>query len=153
MTREEVIKACPNLSGANLRYANLSYANLSGANLRCANLSGANLSGANLRYANLRYANLRYADLRDADLYDADLYGTNLSGATLPKPFKITRIDFGRWSVCITPKETCIGCQKHANEKWLRWTPKDVRHFAEGAEEWWASHQRTIKAAIREIMQ
>ena len=118
MTREEVIKACPNLSGANLRYADL---------------YGTNLSGATLR--------------------DADLYGTNLSGATLPKPFKITRIDFGRWSVCITPKETCIGCQKHANEKWLRWTPKDVRHFAEGAEEWWASHQRTIKAAIREIMQ
>ena len=123
MTREEVIKAYPNLSGANL----------SGANLRYADLYGTNLSGANLHYA--------------------DLYGTNLSGATLPKPFKITRIDFGRWSVCITPKETCIGCQKHANEKWLRWTPKDVRHFAEGAEEWWASHQRTIKAAIREIMQ
>ncbi len=138
MTREEAIKAYPNLRDADLHDATL---------------NDATLRDADLSYANLRGANLRYADLCDSDLYDADLYGTNLSGATLPKPFKITRIDFGGWSVCITPKETCIGGQKHANEKWLRWTPKDVRHFAGGAEEWWASHQRTIKAAILEIMQ
>jgi len=89
------------------------------------------------------YPNLRCADLR----------GANLGGANLPETFKITRIDFGGWSVCITPKETSIGCQKHANEMWLRWGPKDVRFFDDGAEEWWASHQKTIKTAIREIMQ
>jgi hypothetical protein len=136
-----------------LSRANLSRANLSDANLRGADLSGADLSGADLSGADLSGADLHCADLNGANLGGADLSGANLHGADLPETFKITRIDFGGWSVCITPEETSIGCQKHANELWLSWTPKDVTSFAEGAEEWWASHQLTIKAAIREIMQ
>ena len=58
-----------------------------------------------------------YPNLRGADLHGADLHGTDLHYADLPETFKITRIDFGGWSVCITPKETSIGCQRHSNEK------------------------------------
>ena len=153
MNRKEALEAYPDLRGANLRGADLRGADLSGADL-----SGADLGDADLRYANLRYANLYGANLSDADLSGAylsgaDLRSANLSRANLPETFKIARIDFGGWSVYITPKETTIGCQKHANEKWLHWKPKDVRFFAEGAEEWWTRHQQTIKAAIREIMQ
>ena len=28
-------------------------------------------------------------------------------------------------------------------------SPKDVRHFAGGAEAWWAVHQDVVKAAIK----
>ena len=94
------------------RYAidkNLSGANLNDANLSGADLSVANLSGADLCRANLSGANLYRADLCRANLGNANLYGTNLHGAylhgacvVLPKTFKIARIDFGDWSVCVT---------------------------------------------------
>jgi len=83
-----------------------------------------------------------YPNLRDADL----------CGANLPAGFKIARLDFGGWSVCVTPTVTSIGCQTHPNENWLRWKPKDVRDFAAGAEEWWGRHGDTVKAAIRDVM-
>jgi uncharacterized protein YjbI with pentapeptide repeats len=135
-----------NLSGAYLCCANLRSANLSGADLRgaylcCADLSSANLSSANLRGANLSGVSLSDADLSRASLSDADLRGANLSGANLrgvilPKTFKIARIDFGGWSVCVTRKETTVGCQRHTNTEWLNLTTKDVEDFAEDASEW-----------------
>jgi uncharacterized protein YjbI with pentapeptide repeats len=142
MTRKKALEEYPNLSGADLRDADLSGANL----------SGANLSGADLRDANLRGADLSVADLRGADLSDANLRGANLSGAYLPKGFKIARIDFDGWSVCVMPETTSIGCQTHPNETWLKATPKDVAEFAQGASEWWKQHGGTVKAAIRDVM-
>jgi len=115
--------------------------NLYGADLRCANLYG----------ADLRSADLSGADLRCADLYGADLRCADLRCADLPTSFRICRIDFGGWSVCITPIETTIGCQKHPNTDWLKWNPADVSTFADGAKEWWAQHSAVIKAAIKDV--
>jgi len=147
MTRKKALEEYPNLRGANLRGTNLS-----GANLRYANLRGADLSGADLSGADLSGADLRYANLRDADLIGANLRGANLIGANLPKGFKIARIDFDGWSVCVMPETTSIGCQTHPNETWLKATPKDVAEFAQGASEWWKQHGGTVKAAIRDVM-
>ena len=150
-----------NLSGANLNDANLSgadlsVANLSGADLCRANLSGANLYRADLCRANLGNANLYRADLyganlNDANLSGADLSGANLSGVVLPKTFKIARIDFGDWSVCVTREETTIGCQRYTNAEWLKFTVKDVEDFAEGASEWWKLYGPVVKAAIKAV--
>ena len=100
-----------------------------------------NLSGAYLRCANLRSANLSGADLRSA----------NLGGADLPETFKIARIDFGGWSVCVTRKETTVGCQRHTNAEWLKFNTKDVEDFAEGASEWWKLYGPVVKAAIKAV--
>ena len=150
-----------NLSGAYLRCANLRSANLSGADLRSANLSGADLSSANLGGADLYGADLSDANLSGADLSSADLGGANLhgadlsdadlSGADLPETFKIARIDFGGWSVCVMREETTIGCQRHTNAKWLKFTTKDVEDFAEGASEWWELYGPVVKAAIKAV--
>ena len=115
--------------------------NLSGAYLRCANLRSANLSGADLRSANLSGADLSSANLGGADLYGADL----------PETFKIARIDFGGWSVCVTREGTTIGCQRHTNAEWLKFTTKDVEDFAEGASEWWKLYGPVVKAAIKAV--
>ena len=143
-----------NLSGADLRDADLRDANLSGADLSDADLSGADLRDANLSGANLSDANLQDADLRGADLSDADLSGADLSGAEFPDGFRICRIDYGRWPITIMPSRTRIGCQIHTNELWLSWMPGDdrIKRMADGADEFWARHHETIKAAIREIM-
>ena len=168
----EAVKQKANLYGANLYGADLKRANLSGANLRCAKLYGANLSGADLygaklsgadlhcadlSGANLYGANLYSADLRCADLYGADLrcanlYGANLSGVILPEDFKVARLDFGGWSVLVMKDKTIIGCQEHENTKWLKFTPKDVATFAEGASEWWEQHGASVKAVIKDVM-
>jgi hypothetical protein len=145
-----------NLSGANLNDANLSgadlsVANLSGADLCRANLSGANLYGTNLHGAYLHGAYLNDANLSGADLSGADLSGANLSGVVLPKTFKIARIDFGDWSVCVTREETTIGCQRYTNAEWLKFTVKDVEDFAEGASEWWKLYGPVVKAAIKAV--
>ena len=160
------------LFGANLYGANLYGANLRDANLRSANLYGANLSGANLPDANLRSANLSGADLsganlRNADLFGANLYGANLSGANLrsanlsganlaeailPEGFRVARLDFGDWSVLVMKDKTTIGCQEHENAEWLKFTPKDVATFAEGASEWWEQHGASVKAVIKDVM-
>jgi uncharacterized protein YjbI with pentapeptide repeats len=145
-----------NLSGADLSVANLSgadlcRANLSGADLSVANLSGADLSGANLYGTNLHGAYLHGAYLNDANLSGADLSGANLSGVVLPKTFKIARIDFGDWSVCVTREETTIGCQRYTNAEWLKFTVKDVEDFAEGASEWWKLYGPVVKAAIKAV--
>jgi len=145
-----------NLSGANLNDANLSgadlsVANLSGADLCRANLGNANLSGANLSGANLYGAHLYGAYLHGAYLSGADLSGANLSGVVLPKTFKIARIDFGDWSVCVTREETTIGCQRYTNAEWLKFTVKDVEDFAEGASEWWKLYGPVVKAAIKAV--
>ena len=94
-----------------------------------------------LRGADLSYANLRTADLR----------GANLCGANLPKTFKIARIDFGGWSVCVTKEETTIGCQRHTNAEWLKFTANDVGDFAEGAPEWWKLYGPAVKATIKAV--
>ena len=145
-----------NLSGAYLCCANLRSANLSGADLRgaylcCADLSSANLSSANLRGANLSGVSLSDADLSRADLSHADLRSAVLRSAVLPKTFKIARIDFGGWSVCVMREETTIGCQRHTNAKWLKFTTKDVEYFAEGASEWWKLYGPVVKAAIKAV--
>ena len=157
------------LHDANLRFANLRFANLRFANLRGADLHGANLRFANLRDADLRFADLRHADLRDANLLcanlrDADLLGANLRHAdfslsiianiTLPINYRIARMDFGEWSVCIYPDRTTIGCQYHSNDKWLKWSPEDVEilEMATGASEFWRTYGPSIKAMIVAIM-
>jgi hypothetical protein len=145
-----------NLSGADLYRANLSGANLSGANLRGAYLSRADLSGVDLRWTNLIEANLREANLNGANLRGANLRGANLreasiANAVLPTAFKIARIDFGGWSVLVTPTYTSIGCQTHASKDWLKWKPKDVKKFAEGASEWWKQYGAVVKAAIKSV--
>ena len=154
MNREECLEkysADKNLCGANLRGADLSGANLRGADLSGADLSYANLSYANLCDANLRGADLSYADLNGANLHGADLSDAKLYGANLPKTFKIARIDFGGWSVCVTKEETTIGCQRHTNAEWLKFTANDVEDFAEGAPEWWKLYGPVVKAAIKAV--
>jgi hypothetical protein len=75
-----------------------------------------------------------------------------LSGANLPKGYRIARLDFGGWSICVYPTRTVIGCEDHPNEKWLKWTPDDVRDFAAGAKAFWTQHGEAIKAVIRDVM-
>ncbi len=118
------------------------WADLRDADLRGASLSGASLSGANLRGANLHGANLRDADLSGADLRDV----------SLPIGFKVCRMDFGGWSILVLPEITTIGCQRHSNTDWLRWSPEDVAHFARGAAAYWQQHGDAIKAVIRDVM-
>ena len=140
-----------NLSGADLGGADLRGADLRGADLRVANLGCADLRGANLRDANLRGAYLRYADLRYADLRGAYLCGADLVGCRLPDGFRIVRLDFGGWSVCVTPSHTTIGCQKHPNAKLLRPTAKWLKGQDKDAPAWWKAHGKTVQAAIREV--
>ena len=137
--------------------ADLSDADLSGADLSGANLSGADLSGADLRSANLYGADLSDADLfgaylSGADLSGADLRSANLAEAILPEGFRVARLDFGDWSVLVMKDKTTIGCQEHENAKWLKFTPKDVATFAEGASEWWEQHGASVKAVIKDVM-
>lgn len=152
-----------NLSDANLSRANLSLANLSGAYLSGADLSGANLSGANLSRANLFRANLSdanlfgaylsRANLSRADLSGADFTGANLVGATLPKNFRIARLDFGGWSICVRPDFTRIGCQCHENTLWLKADPRWIAALDRGASAWWQRHGAAVQALIRDVMQ
>ena len=139
-----------NLRGANLRGADLCGANLRGADLRGADLCGANLREANLCGANLREANLRGADLREANLRGADLREANLCGADLS--IKVARLDFGGWSIYVTPEFTQIGCKKHRNVEWLKWSPDDVADMAVGAKDFWAKHKTAICAVISDVM-
>ena len=83
MTRDEIIFAAKNLSGANLRDAYLNGADLRGADLRGADLRDADLSDADLRGANLRDANLSDANISSSDLRGANLSGANLIGSDL----------------------------------------------------------------------
>jgi len=119
--------------------------------------SRANLHDANLHDANLRGADLRYANLHDADLHGADLRGANLryasiSYAAIDSP--ICRMDFGGWSICITPEKTSIGCQTHPNDQWLSWTDDcaDIKRMHANAAAWWSTHGEAVKAAIRCVM-
>ena len=114
-------------------------------------LDGTSREIADLRSANLRGADLSGANLYGANLYGANLCGANLSGANLPETFKIARIDFGGWSVCVTKEETTIGCQRHTNAEWLKFTANDVEDFAEGAPEWWKLYGPVVKAAIKAV--
>jgi hypothetical protein len=86
-----------------------------------------------------------------ADLRSADLRGANLRDANLPADYRIARIDFGGWSVTITPTETSIGCQMHPNELWLKADPRWIDTMDMGATAWWARHGATIQAAIRDV--
>ena len=162
---------CADLHGADLHGADLREADLCGADLCCADLHGADLRRANLhgadlcwadlRRADLRRANLREADLcganlRGADLHGADLRGANLRGADLCEADlhgaidgNVCRMDFGGWSICIRNDYTQIGCKKCNNEEWLNFTPRDVKDFAEDAEQWWRIHAKAVKATIR----
>ena len=142
------------LRGADLRDAHLSYANLNGANLQGANLSGAHLSTANLSTANLSGADLRGADLSGANLRDANpryanLRGANLQGADLPDGFRIARMDFGGWSICITKEEVSIGCQTYKPAHLLKpLTAKWIAAQDPKAAAWWKRHGKTVQAAI-----
>ena len=91
------------------------------------------------------------ADLRDANLSGADLRDANLSGANLPVGFKVARLDFGGWSIYVTPTHTIIGCQSHPNKDWLKWDPKDVASFDSGASEWWKQHGAAVKTVIKDV--
>jgi uncharacterized protein YjbI with pentapeptide repeats len=122
-----------------------------GAYLQDADLQYADLQYANLQGANLRDAHLRGANLRDANLQGANLQGANLRCANLPADYRIARIDFGGWSVTITPTETSIGCQMHPNELWLKADPRWIDTMDMGATAWWARHGATIQAAIRDV--
>jgi uncharacterized protein YjbI with pentapeptide repeats len=140
------------LDGSTREMANLSGADLHGANLHGADLRGAYLHGADLRGADLSGADLRGADLRGADLRGVYLHGANLASAMLPGGVNVARLDFGGWSVLVTPKETTIGCQKHANAKWLKGDARWIAAMDVKATAWWASHGATVKAAIRSCM-
>ena len=137
---------CADLRGADLRYASLCNADLRYANLRYASLCNADLSGANLRNANLVGV-----DLRGADLFDADLRGAKLNGA---KDGAVARLDFGGWSVCVRSTQTTIGCQSHANESWLSWSPDspEIAAMHKDATEWWRVHGESVKSVIRCVM-
>ena len=121
--------------------------NLSCANLSCANLSRANLSGAYLSGADLSDANLSCADLSGADLS-----GANLSETTLPSNYKIARLDFGGWSICVYADKTSIGCQTHDNAKWLKADPRWISALDENATAWWKRHGAAVQAVIRDVM-
>jgi len=99
-----------------------------------------------------KMADLRWADLCGARLRGANLSGADLCGANLPKGYRIARLDFGGWSICVYPTRTVIGCEDHPNEEWLKWTPDDVRGFAAGAKAFWTQHGEAIKAVIRDVM-
>ncbi len=121
------------------------------ANLRGADLYGADLYGADLRGADLSVADLRVADLSGADLSGADLSEANIANTILPEKFPMARLDFGGWSILVTSTHTTIGCQKYPNSDWLKWGPKDVADFADGAFDFWKQHGPTIKAAIKDV--
>jgi uncharacterized protein YjbI with pentapeptide repeats len=145
-----------NLSGVNLHGVNLHGANMYETNLYEANLSRADLHGANLRRSILRKANLCSANLYEADLYEANLSEANLSEAnitlaSLPENFPVARLDFGGWSIFITSTHTTIGCQKHPNSDWLKWSPKDVDGFSSSAKRFWKQHGSAIKIVIKDV--
>ena len=116
-----------------------------------ADLKHADLKHADLGHADLHGANLYGADLGGADLHGADLHGANLGGADLPVGFKVARLDFGGWSIYITPTHTTIGCQLHPNKDWLKWNPKDVAVFEAEASKWWKQHGAAVKAVIKDV--
>ena len=131
------------VSGRGGRSADLSYSDLSYSNLR-----NSDLSGSNLRDSNLRNSNLSGSDLRVSNLRGSNLSGSNLRGCA---GGGVVRLDMGGWSVCVRATETSIGCEQHSNADWLRWTPDDVAHMAEGAREWWQAHGDLVRAAIRDV--
>jgi hypothetical protein len=129
-------------------------ADLTGADLRWADLTGADLTGAHLTGADLRWADLTGADLRCAGLRCALLTGADLTGADLTGAgLRIASLCFGGWPVTVTPEHTAIGCQKHPNAEWLRWTPEDVAAMHADASSWWARHREAVCAVIRDVMQ
>ena len=147
---------CADLHGADLHGADLREAYLHNSDLRGADLHGADLREADLHNSDLRGADLRGADLRRANLHGADLCGANLRGADLCEADlreaidgNVCRMDFGGWSICIRNDYTQIGCKKCNNEEWLNFTPRDVKDFAEDAEQWWRIHGKAVKATIR----
>ena len=115
---------------------------LVGADLSRANLSGAYLSGADLSYANLSRANLS----------GANLSGANLSNSSLPDNFKIARLDFGGWSICVYADKTSIGCQTHTNDLWLKADPRWIDTLDDDATVWWKRHGAVVQAVIRDVM-
>ena len=96
-------------------------------------------------------ADLSEANLSGDNLSEANLSGANLSGAV---GGAICRMDFGGWSICIRAAATSIGCQTHANESWMSWSPESPEIVAmhRGAPEWWRVHGDAIKSAIRCVM-
>ena len=146
-----------NLSRADLSFADLSGANLSRANLSFANLSDARLSRADLSRADLSDADLSDANLSATNLSDANLSGAilsraNLSGTTLPANYKIARLDFGGWSICVNADKTSIGCQTRDNTKWLKADPRWISALDENATDWWQQHGAAVQAVIRDVM-
>ena len=116
-----------------------------------ADLRGADLRGADLRGADLRGANFSEADLSGANLSGANLRGANLRGAI---DGRVARLDFGGWSICVRSAVTSIGCQSHANNSWLAWSPEspEIAAMHGDAPEWWRVHGEAVKAVIRCVM-
>ena len=54
----------------------------------------------------------------------------------------------------MTPTHTTIGCQHHANHKWLNWQAADkaIAEMHGDASAWWAKHQEAVCAVIRDVM-
>ena len=151
--REIETLSCAYLTAADLHRADLHRADLHRANLSGANLSGANLFGANLSAADLHRADLHRANLHRAYLTAADLRAANLCDANLSDGFRIARLDFGGWSICVQPDVTSIGCQKHRNGLWLKADPRWIDALDSNATAWWQRHGAAVQAVIRDIMQ
>ena len=130
------------LCGANLRGANLRGADLCGADLCDANLCRADLCGANLRGADLCGADLCGANLRGADLCDANLW------SVIGNKNNIKSIQLEKYDISYTREVMQIGCQRHAIEKWFKFTDKEISRMESGALEWWDKWKGTIKNII-----
>ena len=86
------------------------------------------------------------ANLRGANFSEADLSGA-IDG-------RVARLDFGGWSICVRSAVTSIGCQSHANNSWLAWSPEspEIAAMHGDAPEWWRVHGEAVKAVIRCVM-
>ena len=91
--------------------------------------------------------------MRGAYLDDAYFRDAHLSGSILPSNFRIARLDFGGWSICVQPDKTSIGCQTHPNELWLKADPDWIDTLDSNATVWWQRHGAAVQAVIRDIMQ
>lgn len=87
------------------------------------------------------------------NLSNADFSRVNLSDAILPEDYKIARLDFGGWSICVYPDKTSIGCQTHSNEKWLQADPRWIALLGEDASVWWERHGDAVRSVIRDVME
>jgi hypothetical protein len=112
------------------------------------------LRGDGGKPADLSGADLFGADLSGADLFGADLRGADLSGADLlcqgnMRELRTMQID--RWAIGYTADTLQIGCQRHAIEKWRKWTTPAGREWVAMMDNHalaWADHNLALVLAI-----